>query len=69
MNTMNKAIYFIWAALMLVSCNREPKPNVVIFYADDLGWGDLSVINPDPSYFRHTPSIDEIFNSGIMLSN
>lgn len=64
---------FILAALLFASCNNEQEssksPNVVIFYADDLGWGDLGVINSDPSYFRHTPNIDEIFTRGIMMSN
>lgn len=66
---MRKIIYFICAAMLLVSCNSKQKPNVVIFFADDLGWGDLSVTNSDPSYFRHTPNIDEIFNGGIMMTN
>lgn len=45
------------------------KPNVVIFYADDLGWGDLSINNKDDKYFRHTPNIDKIFNQGVILDN
>jgi len=45
------------------------KPNVVIFYADDLGWGDLSINNTDPFWFRHTPNIDSICEQGVILSN
>jgi arylsulfatase A-like enzyme len=45
------------------------KPNVVIFYADDLGWGDLSLNNKNEQYFRYTPNIDEICSQGVILEN
>ena len=47
----------------------DRPPNVVLFYADDLGWGDLSVNNSDPAWFRHTPNIDTLFRMGIRLDN
>jgi len=48
---------------------QTQKPNVVIFYADDLGWGDLSINNKDDTYFRFTPNIDSICNEGVILNN
>lgn len=52
---------------------KEPesasKPNVVIFYADDFGWGDLRDHNPDPAAFRYTPNMDRIFTEGVELRN
>jgi arylsulfatase A len=45
------------------------QPNVVIFYADDLGWGDIRSHNTNPNHFRYTPTIDRIFNEGIEFKN
>ncbi|WP_026052765.1 sulfatase family protein [Gayadomonas joobiniege] len=42
------------------------KPNVVIFYVDDLGWGDLS------SYGAHrvqTPHVDKLAKNGIRFTD
>lgn len=63
---------FIFLVSVLVTQNivaQSGKPNVVIFYADDLGWGDLSINNKDPKYFRYTPNIDKIFTEGVQLGN
>ncbi len=51
---------------------RSPKisrPNVVIFYADDFGWGDMRLHNTNPAHFRYTPNIDRIFTEGIEFKN
>lgn len=48
---------------------QSQKLNVVIFYADDLGWGDLNINNKDDTYFRFTPNIDSICNEGVILNN
>lgn len=61
---------FLAAALLLspsvVFCQ---KPNVVIFYADDLGWGDIRAHNKNPENLRLTPEIDKLFEQGIEFSN
>lgn len=44
---------------------QKKKTNVVIFYADDLGWGDLSINGGKTP----TPNIDKIFSTGIQLTN
>lgn len=41
------------------------RPNVVLIYADDLGWGDLSVNGGKTP----TPNIDRIFNQGVRFDN
>ncbi len=58
-----------FALILTVSAAFADKPNLVLFYADDLGWGDLSVYNKEPGYFRHTPNIDRIFEHGVRLEN
>ncbi len=41
--------------------DREPRPNVVVFIIDDLGWTDLGVYG---SSFYETPNIDRLLISG-----
>lgn len=43
------------------------KPNIILIYTDDLGYGDTSASNPD-SFFR-TPHMDRIANEGIMFTD
>ena len=54
---------------ILFSCNNisdQTKPNIIIIYADDLGYGDVS------SYgfgTLETPNIDKIANNGVRFTN
>ena len=45
--------------------NNPEKPNIIIFYADDLGYGDLSSYGGDIP----TPNIDNIGKKGIRFTN
>ncbi|MEX0275434.1 MAG: arylsulfatase [Flavobacteriaceae bacterium] len=45
---------------------QHPKPNVVLIYADDLGFGDLSSYGATE---LPTPNIDRIANEGIRFTN
>jgi len=66
-------VYYLWTIILfivlLVSksayAEKSNRPNVVLFYADDLGWGDLGVYHGKTP----TPNIDRIFNSGIRFGN
>ncbi len=54
------------SALMVCSApasQAQGLPNIVIVYADDLGYGDLSVYNPEAAY--RTPRIDRMAAEGI----
>lgn len=42
-------------------------PNIVIIYADDLGYGDLSCYNPKAAY--KTPRLDRMAAEGIMFTD
>ena len=42
---------------------EEPRPNVVVILADDLGWGDLSCHGGTTP----TPSLDRLFQEGVEL--
>ena len=65
---MNKNIIIsFFAAFLLLSCQSETKkPNVIIIYADDLGFGDVSAYNQGT---LNTPNIDRIANEGIRFNN
>jgi arylsulfatase A-like enzyme len=53
--------------LLFSACNTEnKKPNVIIIYADDLGFGDVSAYNQGT---LNTPNIDRIANEGIKFTN
>ncbi|KAA5542809.1 arylsulfatase [Roseiconus nitratireducens] len=41
----------------------EGLPNIVIVYADDLGYGDLSIYNPQAAY--QTPRLDQMASEGV----
>ncbi|MGH3501633.1 MAG: sulfatase-like hydrolase/transferase [Nocardioidaceae bacterium] len=41
------------------------KPNVVILYADDLGWGDLGCFGAED---METPALDRLCASGVRLT-
>lgn len=44
----------------------DPRPNIVIFLIDDLGWGDLGCYGDT---FHQTPNIDELAHDGLKFTN
>lgn len=46
--------------------SKEPKPNVIIILADDLGYGDVSA---NGSKTIQTPNMDRLANMGIRFTN
>ena len=45
----------------------QEKPNVIIIYTDDQGYGDVSALNPDAKF--NTPNIDKIANKGVVFTD
>ena len=56
-------------ALMNISCVQEKKeqPNIVIIYADDMGYGDLNIQNPDSKI--PTPNLDQLAKEGMRFTD
>jgi arylsulfatase A len=56
--------------LLLVSfplyAEKKPKPNIVFFLVDDLGWSDVGCYG---SKFHETPAIDQLAKEGILFDN
>ncbi|MCT4587151.1 MAG: arylsulfatase [Carboxylicivirga sp.] len=66
---MMKYILSIILILFLFSCENRTaqKPNVVIIYADDMGYGDVSCQNPNSKI--HTPNIDNLAETGVRFTD
>lgn len=69
-----KASHFLLINCLFFSCGfnqkKEPiagsKPNIVLFYADDLGWMDTAI---QGSKYYETPNIDRIAMEGMRFTN
>ena len=58
-------IRLVFASLLLTAAlHAIDRPNVLIFLADDMGWGDVSA-NGNPNHV--TPSIDSLARDGVKL--
>jgi len=50
-----------------ISKKKYQKPNIIIIYTDDQGYGDVSALNPDAKF--NTPNIDKIANEGVIFTD
>jgi arylsulfatase A len=68
---MKKINYFtiLLAAAALIGCTESEtkQPNIVIIYADDMGYGDLNVQNPDSKI--PTPFLDQLASEGMRFTD
>ena len=51
----------------IVDGQESTRPNVILIFADDLGYGDVSSYNPD-SRIR-TPNLDRLASEGIQMTD
>ena len=59
--------FCIMFALGARTASAQQLPNIVIIYADDLGYGDLSCYNPQAAY--QTPRLDKMAAEGIRFTD
>ena len=75
---MKSLLYYLLvfsAFFMLVSCSSNDKsqkdefsnPNIIFILADDLGYGDISCLNPESKIV--TPNIDKLSSEGITFTD
>lgn len=60
----------LMAALVCLTCvaqGAHQLPNIIVIYADDLGYGDLSCYNPKAAY--QTPRLDRMAAEGIRFTD
>ena len=72
---MLKMSTILWLSVFLSNCTgitntsnttQNAKPNIVIFYVDDLGYGDLSAYGAKAV---NTPNIDKLAQNGIRFTD
>ena len=56
---------FIWVAIAGMTGFAAPKPNIVLIFADDLGWKDVGFNGSD---FHETPNLDRMAKEGMVFS-
>jgi len=54
-----------WVVLPAAEATKAPKPNIVLIFADDLGWKDVGYQGTD---FMETPNIDRLAKEGMVLT-
>lgn len=57
----NAAVIFVLSCITSMTLADE-RPNIVLFFVDDLGWNNLEYRNPD---LFHTPNIDRLAAEGM----
>ena len=57
----------LWVLCCGASVFGQDLPNIIIIYADDLGYGDLSSYNPKAAY--KTPRLDRMAAEGIRFTD
>lgn len=70
-------IFVIHCTVLAANIKQKPakeKPNIIFILADDLGYGDLGVLNQNQREKKHlphlvTPSLDKMAAQGAILSN
>jgi len=64
-----KTIFFFWVLLFCETSDAQisNKPNIIYILADDLGYGDVSVNNPDSKI--STPFIDGLAKQGMRFTD
>ncbi|WP_146395956.1 sulfatase family protein [Planctomycetes bacterium CA13] len=45
----------------------DTRPNIILIFSDDQGYGDVSALNPDAKF--QTPNLDRLANEGIAFTN
>jgi len=63
---MKRFCWFLGSMFLSASLYAQQKPNIVLIYADDLGYGDISAYGATKV---HTPNIDKLAGEGLSFTN
>ncbi len=62
-----RLLSLVWLLFLATSLRAAELPNVVIIYADDMGYGDLAANNPDSKI--PTPNLDQLAAEGMRFTD
>ena len=71
---MNRLLLSLLTSVLFISCSekmpdsKELRPNIIIIYADDLGYGDVQSYNPENGLIP-TPNIDRLAEQGMRFTD
>lgn len=61
-------LLFLGMLFLSIGCSEHTvKPNIIVIYTDDQGYGDVSALNEKAKF--NTPNMDRLANEGIVFSN
>lgn len=66
------AIAFLASISNTSLCRAESRPNIIVFYVDDMGWADWqrdSYLNPNGGLLYETPNLIELARQGFQVRN
>jgi len=70
---MKTIFRFIFAALFCTTqfaysaLPKSERPNIILIYTDDQGYGDVSALNPNSKF--KTPNLDQLIHEGVTLTD
>lgn len=59
-------LFFLLALPLIAPAQKDKRPNIVLFFVDDLGWSDVGCYG---STFYETPNIDALAKSGVRFTD
>lgn len=64
-----KIIFILYGIMLYMTANGQssPYPNIVIIYADDMGYGDPGIQNPESKI--PTPYLDQLAGEGLCFTD
>jgi arylsulfatase A len=66
-NKLITLVSLILAPISLLQGAEKSKPNIIVIYTDDQGYGDMSALNPKSKI--QTPNLDRLANEGIVFTD
>lgn len=57
----------LFLLLFSLSLEAQEKPNIIVIYTDDQGYGDVSALNAEAKF--KTPNLDKLISEGIAFTN